>query len=139
MIVLDTNVLSELMKREPDRSIVAWISARPATSLFTTTITQAEILYGIELLPTARRRSRLEEAVKEVFTVDFAGRVLPFDQTAAHAYAQIAAARRRAGRPITQFDAQIAAIARSRGASVATRNIGDFERCGINVIDPWRA
>lgn len=138
MIVLDTNVVSEIMRPEPDLAVAAWISARPASSLFTTTVTQAEILYGVRLLPSARRRSRLEAAVDDMFRTDFAGRVLPFDQAAAHAYAEIAVARRRAGRPISQFDAQIAAIARSRDAGVATRNIADFEGCGIAVIDPWR-
>lgn len=139
MIVLDTNVLSEMMRPEPDSTVAAWMSARPASSLFTTTVTQAEILYGVRLLPSANRRSRLETVVSAMFATDFAGRVLPFDQAAAYAYAEIAAARRRAGRPITQFDAQIAAIARSRDAGVATRNIADFEGCGIGVIDPWRA
>ena len=105
----------------------------------TTTVTQAEILYGVRLLPSAKRPSRLEAAVGDMFTTDFAGRVLPFDQAAAQAYAEIAVARRRAGRPISQFDAQIAAIARSRDAGVATRNIADFEGCGIGVVDPWRA
>ena len=138
MIVLDTNVLSEIMRPEPDPAVAAWISARPASSLFTTAVTQAEILYGVRLLPSARRRSRLEAAIDDMFRTDFAGRVLPFDQAAAHAYAEIAVARRRAGRPISQFDAQIAAIARSRDAGVATRNIADFEGCGIGVIDPWR-
>jgi predicted nucleic acid-binding protein len=138
VIVLDTNVLSEMMRPKPDSTVAAWISARPASSLFTTTVTQAEILYGLRLLPSTKRRSRLEAAANEMFVTDFAGRVLPFDQAAAQAYAEIAAARRQAGRPITQFDAQIAAIARSRDAGVATRNVGDFEGCGIGVIDPWR-
>ncbi len=139
MIILDTNVLSELMRPEPDPNVAAWISAWSATSLFTTTVTQAEILYGLKLLPSDRRRSRLEAVVSEMFATDLAGRVLPFDEAAAHAYAEIAAARRRAGRPITQFDAQIAAIARSRDAGIATRNVADFEGCGISVIDPWQA
>ncbi|MGH6898272.1 MAG: type II toxin-antitoxin system VapC family toxin [Geminicoccaceae bacterium] len=139
MIVLDTNVLSEMMRPAPDSTVAAWISARPASSLFTTTVTQAEILYGLGLLPSGKRRAGLEAAVGEMFATDFAGRVLPFDQAAAQAYAEIALARRRAGRPITQFDAQIAAIARSRDAGVATRNVADFEGCGIGVIDPWQA
>jgi predicted nucleic acid-binding protein len=139
VIVLDTNVLSEMMRPTPDANVAAWMSARPATSLFTTTVTQAEILYGLQLLSSAKRRSQLEAAVSQMFATDFAGRVLPFDQAAAQLYAQIAAARRRAGRPITQFDAQIAAIARSRDAKVATRDVADFEGCGIGVIDPWRA
>ena len=102
-------------------------------------MTQAEILYGLGLLPSGKRRAGLEAAVREMFATDFAGRVLPSDQPAAQAYAEIALARRRAGRPITQFDAQIAAIARSRDAGVATRNLTDFDGCGIGVIDPWQA
>jgi hypothetical protein len=139
LIVLDTNVLSEMMRPAPDPVVTEWLSARPATSLFTTTITQAEILYGLQLLTAANRRSRLATAAQEMFAIDFAGRVLSFDQAAAQAYAEIAVARRRAGRPIAQFDAQIAAIARSRDAAVATRNVPDFEVCGIGVIHPWQA
>jgi toxin FitB len=138
LIILDTNVLSEMMRREPDPTVAAWFSARVATGLFTTTITQAEILYGIALLASAGRGSRLIGAAREMFASDFAGRILSFDQAAAQAYADIAAARRRAGQPIAQFDAQIAAIARSRDASVASRNIADFEGCGISLIDPSR-
>ena len=138
MIVLDTDVLSEMMRPEPDSTVAAWISARPASSLFTTTVTQAEILCGLGLLPSGKGRAGLEAAVGEMFATDFGGRILPFDQAAAQAYAEIALARRRAGRPITQFDAQIAAIARSRDADVATRNVADFEGCGIGVIDPWQ-
>ena len=138
MIVLDTNVLSELMRREPSPTVIAWIEARATTSLFTTTITQAEILYGIRLMPSGKRRSEIEEAAREMFRADFAGRVLSFDQDVAQAYAKIAASRRQAGQPITQFDAQIAAIALSRDGVVATRNIADFEGCGPDLIDPWR-
>jgi predicted nucleic acid-binding protein len=138
VIVLDTNVLSEMMRPAPDATVAAWISTRPASSLFTTMVTQAEILYGLALLPSTRRRRRLEAAVSEMFATDLVGRVLPFDQAAAQSYAEIAAARRRAGRPLAQIDAQIAAIARSRDAGVATRNVADFEGCGIGVIDPWQ-
>ncbi len=138
MIVLDTNVLSELMRREPSPTVITWIEARATASLFTTTVTQAEILYGIRLMPSGKRRSEIEEAAHEMFRADFAGRVLPFDQDAAQAYAKIAASRRQAGRPITQFDAQIAAIALSRDGAVATRNIADFEGCGPDLIDPWK-
>jgi predicted nucleic acid-binding protein len=128
------------MRPEPDSMVAAWISARPASSLFTTTVTQAEILYGLGLLPSGKRRSGLKAADSAMFATDFAGRVLPFDQAAARVYAEIALDLRRAGRPITtQFDAQIAAIARSRDADVATRNLADFEGCRIGVIDPWRA
>jgi hypothetical protein len=138
LIVLDTNVLSEMMRLAPDPNVAAWFSVRPATSIFTTTIAQAEILYSLELLSASMRRSRLETAVHELFAIDFAGRILSCDQAAAQAYAEIAASRRRAGRPIAQFDAQIAAIALSRSASVATRDVAGFEGCSIDVIDPWQ-
>lgn len=139
MIILDTNVLSELMKAAPAAAVESWIAAQPPTSLFTTTITQAEILYGIALLARGKRRYALEEAVAGMFEEDFADRILPFDVAAARAYATVAAERRQSGKPITQFDAQIAAIARSRGAAIATRNASDFEECGIPVINPWQA
>lgn len=137
MIVLDTNVLSELMRPAPDETVVAWVASQPAASHYTTSITQAEILHGILLLPTGQRRTRLLNAAQAMFADDFAGRVLGFGADATLPYAQIAADRRRAGRPISQFDAQIAAIARACGASVATRNITDFQGCGIKVLNPW--
>ena len=137
MIVLDTNVLSELMKQNSEPRVLGSVAAQPAASLFTSTITQAEILYGLALLPEGRRKSQLEGAVAGIFEEDFAGRVLPFDGAAAHAYAAVAAERRHAGQPISQFDAQIAAICRSRGAALATRNVADFAGCGIEVVDPW--
>jgi predicted nucleic acid-binding protein len=137
MIILDTNVLSELMKPKPDRRVVRWVDSQPAASLFTTSITQAEILHGAMLLPKGKRRTSIDDAVTSMFEEDFAGRVLAFDSEAAFPYARIASERRRAGRPISQLDAQIAAIAESRGASVATRNVADFDGCGVGVIDPW--
>jgi predicted nucleic acid-binding protein len=138
LIILDTNVLSEMMRRAPDPNVAAWFSTRPVPSLFTTTIAQAEILYGIELLSASTRRSRLKGAANDLFAIDLAGRILSFDQAAAQAYAEIAVIRRRAGRPISQFDAQIAAIARSRDAVIASRDVAGFEGCGIDVIDPWQ-
>lgn len=139
MIILDTNVLSELMRPAPAPPVLHWIMARPATSLFVTTLTEAEILYGLRLLADGRRRSGLEAAAAALFTIDFAGRVLPFDSAAAQSYAPIAAGRKEAGRPVAQIDAQIAAIAHSRDAAVATRNVTDFEGCAIQVVNPWEA
>ena len=139
MIILDTNVLSEVMRPVPTAEVLHWLARHPASSLFTTTITQAEILYGLELLPKGKRRAALQFAVDAMFEEDFADRILPFDSDAARVFPQIAASRRASGRPITQWDAQIAAIARSRGAALATRNIGDFEHCGISVLNPWNA
>ena len=137
MIVLDTNVISEPIRKSPAKSVLAWIAAQPTASLFTTTLTQAEVFYGICILPAGRRRDALIEAARPIFETDFAGRVLPFDTDAAMAYAEIVAGRRATGRPIGQTDAQIAAIVHSRGAKLATRNIRDFDGCGIDLIDPW--
>lgn len=138
LVVLDTNVLSELMRPDPVRRVLEWMAKQPPATVFTTTIAQAEILHGILILPAGKRRRAFEEAADGMFEEDFAGRVLAFDGSAARAYAKIAAERRRAGRPISQFDAQIAAIASAIGAAVATRNVADFQGCGIDVIDPWR-
>lgn len=137
MIILDTNVLSEVMKPAPSPRVLRWLGQFPASRLFTTAITQAEILYGLELLPKGKRRSALQSAVEAMFAEDFVGRILPFDGEAARVFPQIAFARRALGRPVTQFDTQIAAIARTRGAAIATRNTPDFENCGIPVLNPW--
>jgi predicted nucleic acid-binding protein len=137
MIILDTNVLSEALRPAPSAKVLEWMRAEPSSALFTTAITEAELLYGIALLPGGRRRQSLEAIVDVIFTEDLAGRVLPFDSAAAHEFAGIAADRRRAGRPISEADARIAAIARSRGAALATRNVGDFVGCGLTLIDPW--
>lgn len=137
MIILDTNVLSEILRPAPDAKVMAWLAAQPRFALFTTTVTQAELLYGVKVLPDGRRKSGLREAVLAVFAIDFEGQVLSFDSDAACVYAEIAADRRSAGQPISQFDAMIAAIARSRGADLATRNVKDFADCGIHVINPW--
>ena len=137
MIVVDTNVLSELMKPKPATKVIDWMAAQPAASLYTTNITQAEILHGLMLLPPSRRRSALEAAAMSMFGEDFGGRILGFGSDVAPTYAQIASDRRRAGRPIPHFDAQIAAIARFMGAAIATRNTADFDGCGVTVVDPW--
>jgi predicted nucleic acid-binding protein len=139
MIVLDTHVLSEALRPSPEPSVLNWLAKQPRASLFTTTVTQGEVLFGIRLLADGKRRRGLWNAAKEIFSEDFAGQVLSFDSDAADMYAEIAASRRGAGRPISQFDAMIAAMARSRGASLATRNVQDFEGCGIDVVDPWTA
>lgn len=137
MIILDTNVLSELMKADPATSVAEWVASQPASRLFITAVTQGEILYGIGLLPKGKRRDRIGNAAKAMFAEDFNDRILAFNSDAAASYADIAVARRRKGRPISQFDAQIAAIARSSGAAVATRNVVDFEDCGIELVNPW--
>jgi len=138
VIVLDTNVLSELIKPAPMRAVMDWVASQPATSMYTTSITHAEILHGIMLMPSGKRRSSIEAAAEAMFSQDFGGRVLPFGSDAARHYARIAATRRRAGHPISHFDAQIAAIARATGSAVATRNVSDFQGYGVKLIDPWQ-
>jgi toxin FitB len=137
MIVLDTNVLSEVLRPEPEARVLAWLDEQPANSVFTTAITEGEILYGIRLLADGQRRRKLWDAATAIFDDDFVGRVLSFDGEAAGHYADIGASRRSAGRQISQFDATIAAITRSHGATLATRNAKDFEGCGIEVVNPW--
>lgn len=139
MFILDTNVLSNAMAAQPASAVAAWIAGQPPELLFTASICQAEILSGIAILPEGRRRASLEMAAKAMFGDDFAGRVLPFDGEAAIAYAEVFSARRRAGRAAATADLMIAAIARTKGASVVTRDIGDFEDCGLTLIDPWSA
>lgn len=137
IIVLDTNVISELMRDNPDQMVVDWFDAQHTNSLSITTITQAEVLTGIALLPDGRRKNNLLEFADNIFGSLFIGRVLVFDSNAASIYAEIFAQRQAAGRPISQADCQIAAIARSREAAIATRNITDFEEVGVELIDPW--
>jgi predicted nucleic acid-binding protein len=139
VIVLDTNVISELMRTEPDARVLAWVAAQPRALLCTTHVNQAEILYGIAALPEGRRRATLAVAAEAIFAEDFADRILPFGAAAAARYADIVLARRRAGNPIEGFDALIAAIALAAGAGVATRDIGGFAGCGLSLIDPWTA
>jgi hypothetical protein len=137
MIVLDSNVISELLRPQADGAVERWLADQPPASVFTTAITEAEILYGVRALADGKRKRALLAAIEPIFAEDFAGRVLPFDEDAADAYATLAVARRQAGRPISQFDAQIAAICVSRGAALATRNVSDFSGIGLSVVDPW--
>jgi predicted nucleic acid-binding protein len=137
MIVLDTNVISELMRATPSDTVSHWVAGHPVADLFTTAVTQAEILFGLAILPAGRRRADLEDAARRVFEEDFDQRILPFDEAAARQFAAVAAARRKLGRSISISDTQIAAIASAHGASVATRNVVDFEDCGLTIIDPW--
>ena len=138
MIVLDTNVISELLRPAPSATVEAWLAAQDGAEVYFTAVGEAELRQGIALLPQGKRRASLSKAVEAMLEEDFRNRILPFDRAAARAYADITAERRAAGRPISQFDCQIAAIARSRLAAVATRNTADFSGCGIEVIDPWQ-
>ncbi len=137
MIVLDTNVLSEALRPSPAVAVLRWLAAQDPVAVFTTTITQAEVLHGVEALPAGKRRSRLSFAIENLFADEFRGRILPFDEDSARVFPKVVAHREALRRPISQFDAMIASICRSRGAAVATRNVSDFEHCGVPIIDPW--
>jgi predicted nucleic acid-binding protein len=137
VIILDTNVTSELMRPAPSALVVAWVQAQDAAELYTTAITVAEISYGIARLPDGQRKDLLVSVAQEIF-LTFADHVLGFDAPAAAEYAGIVADRDRSGAPIDGFDAQIAAICRGHHATLATRNTKDFQGIGIVMVDPWR-
>jgi toxin FitB len=137
MIILDTNIVSELLRAAPEPRVEAWLAAQDGAEIYLTAISEAELRYGVAVMAAGRRRDALAEAIDGLLREDFRTRILPFDSPAAAAYAAIAAARRAVGRPINQLDCQIAAIGRAHGAAVATRNTKDFEECGIEIVDPW--
>ncbi|MCW0235120.1 MAG: type II toxin-antitoxin system VapC family toxin [Ferrovibrio sp.] len=137
MIILDTNVASALMRPETAEPIWVWLFMQDANALCTTSITVAEMFYGARILPAGTRRERMLDALSNYFDKELGGRILPFDEAAALEYALLMADRRRQGRPLPFFDAQIAAIARAHGAAVATRNVRDFADCGIDMVNPW--
>ena len=137
MFVLDTNVVSELMRARPNSEVLGWMDNQLTDGLFVTSVTEAEIRTGIAILPEGERQRGLAAAAERLFGVFFADRILPFDSDAAQAHAMLAAERRAAGRPISQSDCQIAAIGHSRGAPVVTRDVDDFKGCGVDVINPW--
>ena len=140
MIVLDTNVISELLRVEPSPQVARWIVSQPASELYTTAVTEAEIRVGVTTMPTGKRKAQLQATVDQTLAQVFAGRILAFDSVAAVVYAEISANRRAIGRPISQFDAQIAAIARASGAeALVTRNVADFANLNITLINPWDA
>ena len=139
-ILLDTNVLSELMRPQPDPGVMAWFAQRTGNIFYVSAITEAEIRLGIALLPAGKRREALAAAADAMFAEDFAGRSLPFDASAAACYAEIVAARRRAGQAITTEDAQIAAVALSHNYGLATRNVRDFQHIeGLLLHNPWES
>jgi predicted nucleic acid-binding protein len=139
MILLDTNVLSELMRAKPDPKVLAWVDAQPASRLMICSITVAEILYGIARMPEGKRKQGLLDIASAMFDEDFAGNILPFDADAAVHYAEIAAESEARGRVVDMADAQIAAIGRLHDAVVATRNIRHFESLGVALVDPWNS
>jgi toxin FitB len=139
MIILDTNVLSELSRQRPDPAVLAWLDSQPAGETATTAIAAAELLYGVARLPRGRRKAGLAEAVSGMLDDDLQGRIEAFDVAAAAHYAVIVVGRERAGHPIGTADAQIASICRKLQATLATRNIRDFTGTGIELVNPWQA
>jgi predicted nucleic acid-binding protein len=137
MIILDTNVVSAFMQREPDPRVIAWFNGVHPQSVWTTAITVLEVRFGIEVLVPSRRRRHLEDAFEKSLTEELENRVLPFDEVAARAASSFAAGRRRAGRPAEAHDIQIAGIVAAQRATLATRDVRDFEGLGLRVVNPW--
>ncbi len=137
MIILDTNVLSALMRTAPEAAVVRWLDHQPAESIWITSITLFETRLGLALLPKGRRRQLLESAFDRLLEEDLENRVLDFDSAAATEAAALAAARQRAGRPVDMRDTQIAGIALARRSALATRNVRHFQDLSVTVIDPW--
>jgi predicted nucleic acid-binding protein len=138
MIVLDTNVISEIMRERPDPVVLKWLDHQPEKDLWTTSVVIAELLVGIEMSPPGRKQKALREAVEGMIADDFRGQVVAFNLPAARLYAEIVASRKKIGRPIREMDAQIAAVARVHGATLATRDVRDFAGCDLDLVNPWR-
>jgi len=139
MILLDTNLVSEPWKPRPDPHVVAWIDAQAVETLFLSAITVAELRFGIAAMPEGKRRKVLHERLEGDLLAIFAGRILPFDLEASRAYADLMSKAKIEGRPITMADGTIAAIAASRGLSVASRDVAPFQSAGVPIINPWAA
>lgn len=137
MMVLDTNVVSELMRAAPESAVLNWLDAQPSSELWLTAVVAAELMFGVARLPEGGRKQQLAHNVAAMLEQDFAGQVLAYDLAAASIYAELVAQRERAGRPIAMADAQIAAICLAHGASLVTRNEKDFDGLGLMVINPW--
>jgi predicted nucleic acid-binding protein len=137
VIVLDTNVVSELARSSPDPAVVRWLDSVSADEVTTTAVTAAELFHGVARLPASRKKTRIADAVQRVLRDDLQGRVEPFDIRSAERYGILVADRERAGKPITVADAQIAAICTVRRATLATRNTKDFVDTGIELVNPW--
>ncbi|MBZ9853816.1 type II toxin-antitoxin system VapC family toxin [Mesorhizobium sp. CA13] len=139
MFVLDTNVVSETFKPLPDAGVAAWMDSPSAIRSYITAMTKAELLLGLAYMPDGKRKAALGSVIGAFFTTWLKTPVLAFGDREAEAYAEIVSRRRFLGRPIREFDAQIASVARSRGFAVVTRNVADFADCGVNIVNPWEA
>lgn len=139
MILLDTNVISELMRPRPLAAVVEWVNGQETSVLWLSTVTVAEIGLGLRILPVGKRRQVLTDRFDVLMNRGFEHRLLGFDQAAARIYPEIIGNRRELGRPMSYPDGQIAAIARAHGLDLATRNVSDFEECGIRISNPFQA
>ena len=137
MVIIDTNVVSEMMRPEPNPQVVDWLSRQRAPSVHTSAVTVAEVSLGLMRLPEGKRRKDLEARFRRIIETGFGGRVLAFDEAAAVEYGRIMSARYAEGRPLSVLDGEIAAIAKAKGAAIATRNTRDFESCGLDLVDPF--
>lgn len=137
MILLDTNIVSEVMKPAPADSVLRWLDDQETENLYLSTITIAEIVFGIHILPDGRWRRKLADRFEDFVARGFDQRILPFDTAAAHVFGDIMGRRRELGRPMSFPDGQIAAIARACHFALATRNVSDFEHCGIEILNPF--
>jgi predicted nucleic acid-binding protein len=137
MIILDTNIISEFMTSPPSNAVLTWLNKQPVTSLYVTSVTIAEITYGLNVMPEGKRRRSLYDRFKLFVNLAFEQRILSFDENAAYIYSDLLANRKKLGKPMSCFDGQIAAIARSQGFIVATRNVKDFTDCQLELINPF--
>jgi predicted nucleic acid-binding protein len=137
MIIVDTNIVTEVMKDSPTQAVVSWLNDQETSTLFLTSITIGEVRYGLRIMPQGRRRLRLEQGFERILAEAFAGRILPFDEEAARHYGDVMGRRKEIGRPVGVLDGQIASIARANGCAVATRNVKHFVECGIEIINPF--
>lgn len=138
-MILDTNVISEIVKPSPDARVVHWYQTNYGDTCFMTTITEAELRFGLAFMPEGKKKAALEAALSVLLDTDFADRILAFERADTRHYASIMASRRKSGRPMTEMDAQIAAIAKRHKLKLVTRNVADFAHCGIEIINPWEA
>ena len=137
MIIIDTNIISEFMTSPPANSVLEWLNTQNSLSLYLTTISIAEIGYGLRIMPFGKRRRLLEEQFEKFLATAFESRILSFDESAARKYGEVKGHRKEIGRPLSDLDGQIAAIARANGFAIATRNTKDFEACGVELINPF--
>jgi toxin FitB len=138
VILLDTNVISELVRTVPDDKVLAWFEYNAAIPMYVSTITEAELWLGVYSLPVGKRRSIIESCISEILKTDFAGHIVQFDSQSALVYGQLYGKRKALGKPISREDCQIAAIAQVHRLKLATRNVSDFEHCDITLINPWQ-